>query len=79
MENKLRYQVRCSVCGVLDGRRYVDMYGRRYWCQDGAATPPDLLGCVVKSVWMLFPRGQKPICSECHQEQLKESRSAQEK
>ena len=65
MENELRYKVRCRECGSVEGRRYIERFGKRYYLADQEATPPEFIQSQIKSVRMLFPRFEKPICSEC--------------
>lgn len=66
MEDELRYRARCRVCGVLEGRRYVESGGRTYWVPEGESVPVRLFPAVVKCISMIFPRGEQPICSSCN-------------
>lgn len=65
MEQELRYRIRCSRCNRLEGTRFVESHGRRYYVPAGSVIPLDFATGVIKTVKLRLVVGQKPICFEC--------------
>jgi hypothetical protein len=65
MEQELRYRIRCCKCNRLEGTRFVESGGKRYYVPAGSVIPLEFQTGIIKTVKLKLVLGEKPICFEC--------------